>query len=501
MTSTPHLPRRMMPARSTGDRRHGSARWIALMFIALAQLMIALDATIVNIALPSVQAALGFTDADRQWVITAYTVSFGGLLLLGGRIADHIGRTRAFVIGLAGFAVASAVGGLATDLTVLTAARAAQGAFGALLGPTVLALLAVTFTEPRERGTAFAIFGAIAGGGGAVGLVLGGVLTESFSWRACLFVNVPIALVAAVGAWYLRGSTRASNGTRLDIPGAALATAGLVALVLACTRAAALGWSSALVIGLLGAGGALLALFALRESRAASPLLPLRILADRNRVGAYLSVAFAVAGMLGLFLFLTYYLQVVLGYSPVTAGLAFLPLSAAVLLSAQLVAGRLLPRVAPRVLIVPGLLVAAAAMVLLTRLTPGSGYATAVLPAEILLGLGMGSVFTPAISTATSAVATRDAGVAAAVVNTAQQVGGSLGVAVLNTVAAGAALRYLGAHPDLPAGPTAALVHGYTTAAGLAAAILTAAAVLAAVLINAGPPAHPRPTSPARSTS
>lgn len=410
----------------TGTRAPGSAavpgehpqqdarRWLVLVFVAIAQLMIALDATIVNIALPSMQAALGFSDGDRQWVITAYALAFGGLLLLGGRIADHIGRTRAFVIALTGFAAASAVGALAPDLTLLAVARAAQGAFGALLAPTVLSLLAVTFTEPRERGKAFAIFGAIAGGGGAAGLVLGGLLVQSVGWRACLSVNVPIALVAVIGVWWLRGTSRPGTGGRLDLPGALLASAGLMAVVSGCAQAATRGWASAPVMALWGAGAALLALFGLREARAAHPLLPLRIVADRNRIGTCLSVAFAVAGMLGLFLFLTYYLQVVLGYSPVTAGLAFLPLSGAVVVSSQLVASRWLPRMAPRLLIVPGLLVAAVAMGLLAQLTATSGYLTSVLAPEILLGFAMGCVFTPAISTATSHVAPRDAGVAAA---------------------------------------------------------------------------------------
>jgi MFS family permease len=356
------------------------------------------------------------------------------------RIADHIGRTRAFLIGLIGFAAASAAGGLAVDLPALAAARAAQGAFGALLAPSVLSLLAVTFTEPLERGKAFAIFGAIAGGGGTAGLVIGSALADSLTWRVCLFITVPIAIVAAAGGWYARGVARVSDGGRLDVPGALLAIAGLVALVFACTQVGARGWTSIPVIGLLGAGTALLAGFALWESRAVDPLLPLRILADRNRAGAYLSVGFAVAGMLGLFLFLTYYFQVVLGYSPVTAGLAFLPLSATVVLSSQVIDGRLLPQLPPRLMIVPGLLVAATAMVLLTRLDAAGGFASVVLPSEILLGLGMGCVFTPAISIATARVAPREAGVAAAVVNTAQQVGGSLGVALLNTVATAGAL-------------------------------------------------------------
>jgi EmrB/QacA subfamily drug resistance transporter len=473
-----------------------SRRWLALVFISLAQLMIALDATVMNIALPSAQAALGFSDTDRQWVITAYTVAFGGLLLLGGRIADHAGRKRAFLVGLTGFAAVSALGGAANSLGMLITARAAQGAFGALLAPTVLSLLVVTFTEPRERARAFAVFGAIAGGGGAIGLVLGGLLTQDLSWRWCLYVNAGVAVVAAAGGGFLLPASRPARPARLDVLGALLATGGLVAVVYACGRTATRGWASPLVIGLLAGGAVQLALFTWRQARAPAPLLPLRIVAERNRAGAYLSVAFAVAGMLGLFLFLTYYLQVVLGYSPVTAGLAFLPLSAAVLVSSQTVAAKLLPHVAPRVLIVPGLLVAAVAMLLLTRLTTAGGYAGRVLPAEVLLGIGMGCVFVPAISTATQRVEPRDAGAASAVVNTAQQVGGSIGVALLNTVAASATLGYLRSHPYHH---SEALVHGYATAAAWAAGIFGGAALLAAVLINAGAAVAPHPSPGRRS--
>ncbi|MGA8113940.1 MAG: MFS transporter, partial [Actinocatenispora sp.] len=447
-------------------------------------MMIALDATIMTIAVPSAQVGLGFSDADRQWIITAYTVAFGGLLLLGGRFADRAGRRRAFLIGLAGFATASALGGAAPNLTMLAAARAAQGAFAALLAPTVLSLLALTFTEARERAKAFGIFGAIAGGGGAAGLVLGGLLSEHLGWRWCLYVSVPIAIGTAIAGWSLLGTRtgtppaapEGSPGSRrrLDLVGALASTGGLVAVVYACARAVQHGWLAPDVLGLLVTGVVLLALFVLREARAAYPLLPLRILRDRNRVGGYLAVAFAVAGMLGTFLFLTYYLQVARGLSPVLTGLAFLPLSGAVFVSSQ-VASRLLPRVPPRALIAPGLLVAAGATALLTRLSVDSSYATGVLPAEILLGLGMGWVFAPAISTATHRLSARDAGVGAAVVNAAQQVGGSLGVALLNTVAATTTAAYLAARSHPGGAHAAALVHGYTAAATVASGLLVAA--------------------------
>jgi EmrB/QacA subfamily drug resistance transporter len=489
-----------LTARS-GDRgaATGRRRWAALVFIATAQLMIALDATIVNIALPTAQRSLHIDAADRQWAITAYTLAFGGLLLIGGRVADLAGRRRTFLAALIGFAAASAFGGTATGLGTLIAARALQGAFGAVLAPTTLSLLATAFTEARERAKAFAIYGAIAGSGGATGLILGGVLAEHLGWRWCLYVNAPIAVVAAIGAWRTLApatppparrtdgheAAPAPHRPRLDVPGALLVTAGLVALVYGCGRAATSGWTSATVVGPLAGGVILLAAFAVVQVRSAAPLLPPRILRDRNRVGAYAAVAFAVAGMYGLFIFLTYYLQIVLRYPPVSAGLAFLPMSAAVLVGSGLVANRLLTRVPTRLLIAPGLLLAAAAMLLLTRLTPDGGYAAHVLPAEVMLGLGMGCVFTPAFHLATQAVQPRDAGVASAVVTTSQQVGGSIGTALLNTVAAGATAAYALSHPGGPA--QYGLVHGYATAAAYGAALFTAGAVIAAILITANP--------------
>jgi len=461
-------------------------RWIALLFIALAQLMVVLDTTIVSIALPSAQAALRISSADRQWVITAYTLAFGGLLLVGGRIADYAGRKRAFLIGLIGFAAASAVGGAAVDPAMLIGARAVQGAFGALLAPTVLSMLTVTFAQPRDRARAFAVFGAVASGGAALGLILGGVLTEYLSWRWCLYVNAPIAVVVAIGGAAVLPATRASAGRqRLDVPGAVLAGGGLLSLVLAVSEAASHGWTSTLVVGLLITAGVLLTAFVWVQNRVASPLLPLRIVLDRNRGGAYLAVTFTVAGMYGLFLFLTFYLQVVRHYSPVSAGLGFLPLSAAVLLSSTVISSRLSPLVPPRVLIVPGLVLGVGAMLVLTRLSATGGFASQVLPAELLLGLGMGAVFASAINTGTQRVGPRDAGVASAVMNTAQQVGGSIGTALLNTVAAGATTGYLATHPHAV---TVALVHGYAVAAGVAAGLLAAAVLIAAVLINASKP-------------
>ena len=472
--------------------RPGQRRWLSLVVIAVAQLMVALDATIVSIALPSAQRALNVSDAERQWVITAYTLAFGGLLLLGGRVADMVGRRRAFLVGLAGFALASALGGSAPTFAVLVAARAMQGAFAALLAPTALSLLAVTFGEPRERATAFAVYGAVAGSGAAVGLLLGGVLTQYLDWRWCLYVNVPIAVAAASAGSRVLPGNGGVHRQSLDLPGVVLATGGLVALVFACTRAVVDGWGSATVVSLLAASVLLLVLFVVREMRARTPLLPLDIVLDRSRGGACLTVLIAIAGMFGAFLFLTYYLQVVLRYTPLQAGLAFLPLAAGSQLGSWAIASRLMPHVPPRALMAPGALVAAAGMAILTQLPLSGGYFTHVLPAEILLGVGIACVMAPAFSTGTLGVDPRQAGVAAATVNTASQVGGSLGTALLNTIAASVTAAYLAAHGQSAASAAEALVHGYSVATAAAAGVLVLGAALAWALIDAGRPATHR---------
>jgi EmrB/QacA subfamily drug resistance transporter len=457
-------------------------RWFALVIAAVAQLMVALDATIVNIALPTAQASLHGSDAQRQWVITAYTLSFGGLLLLGGRVADMLGRRRTFLVGLLGFAGASALGGAAPTLGVLLGARALQGGFAALLTPTALSLVAVTFTDAKERAKAFAVYGGIAGSGGALGLLLGGALTEYLSWRWCLYVNVPIAIAAVVAGLRVVPAIGAARGAmRLDVAGVALAGGGVLSLVYACTLVLTDGWRSAGVITLLCAAVVLFAGFVLRESRAGDPLLPLHIVRDRNRGGAYLAVGAAVAAMFGVFLLLTYDFQVVLHWSPLRAGLAFLPLSASVLASSGGIGSRLLPRVPPRMLIVPGLLVATAGMLVLSGLDVHSSYALRLLPAEVLLGAGMGCIFVPAFNLATYGVDPRQAGVASATANTAQQLGASIGTALLNTVAASAAGEML---PR-----AAALVHGYAAATQWGAGILAGAALIVALMVTAPRPA------------
>ena len=472
-------------AHSASDPR----RWTALIFIALAQLMVVLDATIVNIALPSAQADLDISDANRQWVITAYALAFGGLLLFGGRVSDLWGRRRAFVIGLIGFALASALGGAAQNEAMLFSSRALQGIFGAILAPASLSLLTVLFTDPRERAKAFGVFGAIAGAGAAVGLLLGGTLTDYLDWRWTFYVNIPFAVVAAVGALLvIREPMQARNHSPLDIPGVLLASLGLVSLVYAFSRAEQESWGESFTVGSFVLAAVLLVAFVVVESRVRAPLLPLRVVTDRNRGGSYLSIGLAVIGMFGLFLFLTYYLQIVRGYSPVKTGVAFLPMVAGMVTGSTQIGARLVTRVSPRGLMVPGLLTASLGMLLLTRLEVDSSYASIILPAQLLIGLGMGTTFMPAMSLATARVRPTDAGVASAMVNVTQQVGGAIGTAALNTIAASATSSYLTSHTARAADPRLlqfqAMVHGYTSAIWWAFGFLLVAALTAAVLIN-----------------
>jgi EmrB/QacA subfamily drug resistance transporter len=463
-------------------------RWLILAVLSIAQLMVVLDATVVNIALPSAQEALHFSDSDRQWVVTAYTLGFGSLLLLGGRLVDLFGRKRTLIIGLVGFAVASAVGGTAQSFIPLIAARAVQGIFAALLAPAALSLLTTTFTDPQERGKAFGIFGAIAGAGAGVGLLLGGVLTEYLSWRWCLYVNLIFAALAGTGALLLLAKHVRSGKPNLDIPGTLTASAGLFALVYGFSEADRSGWSATSTLGFLAAGVALLAVFVVIEQRAAHPLLPLRVVVDRNRGGSYLAMLIAAIGMFGVFLFLTYYLQQTLGYSPVKSGLAYLPMIGAIIATSTTATTVLQPRVGPRLIVLTGMLLAAAGMVVLAQLGMHSTYAAHVLPALIPLGLGLGLIFGPAMNTGTLGVDPGDAGVASATVNTASQVGGSLGTALLNTVATTATASFVAGKAAAPALAADAAVHGYTTAFWWAAAIFAAGAVICGVLLRPGSP-------------
>jgi EmrB/QacA subfamily drug resistance transporter len=462
-------------------------RWLILALLGVAQLMVVLDATIVNIALPSAQHALGFSDSSRQWIVTAYALAFGSLLLVGGRVGDLFGRKRALIIGLSGFAVMSALGGFAQSFGVLVVARAMQGAFGALLAPSALSILTTTFRDPAERGRAFGIYGAIAGGGGAIGLLLGGVLTQYLDWRATMFVNLAFALPAAVAAVTLLVNERPATRPKLDVPGTLAGSGGLFALVYGFANAQSHGWGAALTIGALGSAVVLLGLFLVLQARGRHPLLPLRVILDRDRGGSYLAIGITGAGMFGVFLFLTYYLQQTLGFSPLRSGLAFLPMMGAIVLTATIVSTKVLPRTGPRPLIPTGMTLAAVAMLVLTRVGVDTSYLTHVLPALLISGVGMGLIFAPAMATATGQVRPEDAGVASAMVNTMQQIGGSVGTALLSTFAATAAGGYVASH----GGPSrqvlaSAAVHGYATAFWWSAGIFLAGALLTSVLLRPG---------------
>jgi EmrB/QacA subfamily drug resistance transporter len=455
---------------------------LILLVIVAAQLLIVLDATIVNIALPTAQKALNISDADRQWMITAYTLAFGGLLLLGGRIADFTGRKRAFIIGLLGFAAASALGGLAQNEFMLFGARALQGAFGALMAPAALSLLTVTFTEAKERARAFGVYGAIAGGGGAVGLLLGGVLTEYASWRWTLLISTPIAIIAALGATKYISESKAEGSTRYDLPGAFTSTLGLVALVYGFTKAASDGWDSTTTIVTLVVAAALLVSFVFIELRSSHPLLPMRVILNGNRGGAFLSALLLGVAIFGVFLFLTLYLQQSLGYSALKSGVAFLPFTIGIVAGAT-ISAQLQTKIGPRILMVTGLVLGAVGMVLLTGISLDTSYWTHVLPACVVLSFGIGLVFGPMSSTALIGIANHDAGVASALINTTQQIGGSLGTALLNTIVTSAIAGYLVDHRgSLPA---VATIHGYTTAFWVSAVVIIVAAVAAAVLVKA----------------
>jgi EmrB/QacA subfamily drug resistance transporter len=445
--------------------------------------MVVLDSTIVNIALPSAQHALGFANSERQWVVTAYALAFGSLLLVGGRLGDMFSRKWVFITGLAGFALASALGGAAVSFGMLVAARALQGAFGAILAPSALGTLVSTFTDPRERGKAFGVFGSVAAGGGAVGLILGGALTQYLSWRYTLYVNLVFAVIAITGALVYIRSTRPATRPRMDWPGAILACAGLFGIVFGFSHAETAGWTAPLTIGALIAGVLVLAGFVLVERRVSHPLLPLHVILDRTRGGAYVTVFLSGIALFGVFLFLTYYMQQIKGDSPLSTGLLFLPLIGCILISSNLSSIVLLPRFGPRVLIASGMLLGAIGMTYLTRLIATSSYLGSVLPALLVMGLGFGLIFAPGINTATAGVQRQDSGVASALVNTMQQVGGSIGTSALSTIALTATTSYLVAHHAGPLAPATAAVHGYTVAFTVSACLFGLGVILAITLL------------------
>jgi len=490
----------------SATRSRGPAnRWAVLTLLGVAQLMIVLDVTIVNIALPSAQQALHFSTDDRQWIITAYALTFGSLLLLGGKLGDLFGRKWTFVTGLLGFASASALGGLAPSFGVLVAARALQGSFGALLAPSALSLLTITFHNSPDRPKAFGIFSAIAASGTSVGLLLGGVLTQTLSWRWCLYVNLLFAVPAAIAAMRLvDGSGAQRPRPRIDVAGVVAASAGFFCLVYGFSNAESHAWSAGLTIAAFTASAVLLSLFVVIEHQAKHPLLPLRIVTDRSRGGAYASMAITGAALFSVFLFMTFYMQQILRFSPVETGLGFLPLTGAIIIVAPLVQTKILPRLGPRAVIVTGMTLGIIAMVIFTRLTPGGSYATHVLPGLIPAGAGAACVFSASFATGTLGVKHTDVGVAAAVVNTAQQIGGSIGTAMLSTIFAGALTGYLASHSGASRSVTDATVHAYTVGFTAGAVIFAAGLLIALLLLpsrRATCTRSPAPsTDPAEST-
>jgi EmrB/QacA subfamily drug resistance transporter len=474
---------------AAGTAAGDSSKWLILAIICVGYLMIILDLTVMNLALPSAQHALGFTNADRQWIVTAYALSFGSLLLFGGGLADLLGRKATFLAGLSGFAVASAVGGASDSFTMLVTARACQGVFAALLAPSTLALLATTFTDPKERNTAYGVYGAVAAGGAGLGLLIGGALTSYASWRWCLYVNLVFAAFAITGGALLLGSQRKTPGARLDVPGVAAVSGGMFCLVYGFSNAATHSWLTPSTWAFLATAVALLIGFAVWQTRAAQPLLPPRVVLDRNRGAAYLTRLFAGAATFGIFLFLIYYMQLTLGYSPIISGVALLPMTVAIAVTANM-GRKLMPRLGPRPLITAGLLLGAVAMVWLTRIGVHSGYASSLLGPTMMTGMGMGLMYPAAANTGTFGVAPRDVGVASASINTGQQLGGSIGVALLSTIAASASASYLASHLHGRATPQLvqlATVHGYTTVFWWCAGIFAAGAIICGALLRRGP--------------
>jgi EmrB/QacA subfamily drug resistance transporter len=472
----------------------GSRRWLTLAVICTATLMIVLDVTVMTLALPSAQHALGFTNADRQWIVTAYSLSFGSLLLFCGRLADLIGRKTTFLTGLAGFATASAVGGASDSFTMLVTARACQGVFAALLAPSALSLLATTFTDPKGRAKAFGVYGAVAASGSGLGLLLGGLLTSYLSWRWCLYINLVFAGFAITGGALLLGRQPKATGARLDVPGVLAVSGGIFSLVYGFANAATHGWRAPSTLGFLAAGAALLIVFAVWQSRAAHPLLPPRVALDRNRGGAYLTMLILGAALFGIFLFLVYYMQLSLGYSAVKSGVALLPLVAIIGIMANVGNIQLMPRVGPKPLITLGLLSSAAGMAWLTGIGAHSGYASALLGPLVMVGFGMGLIFSAVSNTGTFGVEPSDAGIASASVQAGQQLGGAIGTALLNTIAASAITSYVVSHLHGAPSPQLlhlAAIHSYTTVFWWCAAIFAVGAVVSGTLLRRGPLTRP----------
>ncbi len=464
--------------------------WWPLVVIASAHLMAVLDTTVMFVALPAAQHALGLSVTARQWVVTAYTLAFAALLLLGGRLADRLGARRTLLVGVVGFAAASAIGGASIDGAMLIAARAVQGAFAAVLVSSTKSLLITVYAGERERARAIGIFTATLTAGLAVGLVLGGVLTTGLGWRWCLYVNVLLSMVTIVGAPKVLPNLPARRDVRIDVASAVLASAGMVALIYGLGEVPSLGWTSSQVVASLVGAATLLGGFIIRQVGKDHPLLPLRVVRDRNRGGGLLAMVGNSLSTFGMLLILTYELQSVMGYSPLRTGLALVPFALSAALGSAVIAPRLTGRVAPRWQIAAGLLLSAAGLLSLVGLTPSSHYLPLILIAEIVEGLGTGIGGPPILQSSLRAVLPTDSGAASAASSTAGQLGSSIGAALLNTIAATATVAYLGAHAT--ASSASANVHGYTVAMGWGAAILLAATVPVVILIDATPLAPKR---------
>ncbi|MEV7780768.1 MFS transporter [Kitasatospora sp. NPDC088351] len=416
------------PPQGSQDRHKG----VTLTVIAATQLMVVLDATIVNIALPQIRDTLNFSTTNLSWVINAYTLTFGGLLLLGGRAGDILGRRRVFVFGTLLFGLASLLGGFAQDGGMLLAARALQGVGGAICSPTAFALIATNFKEGPERNKAFGVFSAVAGSGAAIGLLAGGLLTEYLDWRWVFFVNVPIAVLIAIAAPRYIAESERQDG-RFDLPGAFTSTLGLISLVYGFIRAASDGWSDSLTLGSFAAGVLLIAAFLVVENRTAQPITPLHLFANRNRTGGLMMMLCLTAAMFGIFFYITLFIQGPLDYSPLRAGFAFLPISASIITAAQ-IASRLQVKYGPKPFMATGALLVTIGLTWLTRMDAGSGYVDGVLGPTVVFGFGMGLIFVPVMLLAVAGVAGEDTGAASGLLNSMQQIGGSLGLSILTTV-------------------------------------------------------------------
>lgn len=461
-------------------------RWLVLVIVCLAQFMVVLDATIVNVALPSIQRGLDFSNADLQWVINSYTLMFGGFLLLGGRAADLFGRRRLFILGVAIFSGASLINGLATSSEMLIIGRGLQGLGGALVSPAALSIITTTFAEGNERTKALGVWSAIAAGGAAVGLLMGGILTDLLSWEWCFYVNVPVGLAAiALALRNVPESLAEKRPDTVDMAGAVSVTGGLVILVYAIVKAQEFGWTSGRTLGLAGFAAALLAAFVVIESRSKAPLVRLGIFRNRSLTGADVAMALVVSGMFAMFFFTTLYIQQVLGYSPLKAGFAFLPVTAGIMVGAG-VAQKGIQVLGPRLQVVVGIAFAAAGMFYLTALPWNGSYAADLLPGLMLIALGMGQTFVPITLMATTGVADSDSGLASGLLNTAQQVGGALGLAILSTLAAdhtSSAIQNLG-HAPSPDERAAALVGGFTQAFTVGAVLMVAGALVLMLVVR-----------------